>query len=296
MKLEWGWLGTPARVPEPGNEIVLEGTTRCRALLLHGLTGTPTEFAYIAHFLNKRAGIAVECRRLVNHGQPIALLAGTRWQALLESARGHYRRARETADARGERLVVGGLSLGAILSLVLAAEHPEGVDGVMCLSPTLFYDGWNVPGTQRLIALADYLPVKHLLYLREQPPYGLKDEILRRKVAATYATSRLGDDSHAAELGYSHFPLRLFCEMRHLIALCKKRLSAVRAPLLVLQAEEDDATSPRNAHFILERVASSRKELVMLRNSYHVITADLDRAQVSASMAAFCRSLAPEPA
>ena len=295
MKLEWAWLGTQARVPEPDNEIVLEGAGGCRVLLLHGLTGTPTEFAYIAHFMHRRGGVSVECRRLVNHGQPIGVLAATRWEELLESARGHFRLASERAKRDGVPLVVGGLSLGAVLSLILAAEFPDDVAGVMGLSPTLFYDGWNVPWTQRLITLADYLPVKHLLYLREQPPYGLKDEVLRRKVAVAYSQARLGDDSRAAELGYAHFPLRLFCEMRHLIALCIRNLPGVRSPLLLLQAEHDDATGPRNSHYILEHVHSLRTELVMLSHSYHVITADLDRALVAASMTRFCLSLLAEP-
>ena len=292
VNIEWAWLGAQDPIPVPDNEIVLESHERCRVLLIHGLTGTPTEFGYIAHFMHNRGPMAVECRRLVNHGQPIGVLAGTSWEELLDSARGHFLRARAAAQRDGVPLVVGGLSLGAVLSLLLAAEYPEDVAGVMGLSPTLFYDGWNVPWTQRLITLADFLPLKYFMYLREKPPYGLKDEILREKVAASYANAVLGDDTHAAELGYAHFPLRLFCEMRHLIARCIANLPRVRAPLLLLQAEEDDATSPRNSRFILDRVASGRKELVMLANSYHVITADLERAHVAAAMTRFCLSLA----
>lgn len=295
MKIEWAWLGNQARAAEPDNEIVLEGTARCRVLLLHGLTGTPTEFAYIAHFMRQRGQLSVECRRLVNHGQPLGVLARTRWEELLESARAHFRAAAARAKHDGVPLVVGGLSLGAVLSLILAAENPEDVAGVIGASPTLFYDGWNVPWTQRLIPLADYLPLKYFLYLREQSPYGLKDEFLRKKVAASYERAKLGDDANAAELGYAHFPVRLFCEMRHIIALCRRSLHRVRSPLLLLQAQEDDATSPRNAHHILEHVSSPRTELVLLANSYHVITADLDRAQVAGSMTRFCLSLLETP-
>jgi carboxylesterase len=292
MKLEWAWLRQRRSVPDPDGEIVLEGQAGCRVLLLHGLTGTPTEFGYIAHFLHKRGGLSVECRRLVNHGQPIAVLARTRWDQLLESARKHFRAARDRARADGVPLAVGGLSLGAILSLLVAAENPDDVAGVMCLSPTLFYDGWNVPWTQRLIGFSDYTPFKYFIYLREQPPYGIKDEVLRRKVAEIYEGAVLGDDSRASEFGYSHFPLRLFCEMRHLIRCCIDSLPRVRAPLLLLQAEHDDATSPRNSRFIHDRVASPRKELVLLQNSYHVITADLERADVASRMMQFCLSLA----
>lgn len=295
MKLEWAWLRAQTRVTEPENEIVLEGPAGCRVLLLHGLTGTPTEFAYVAHYMRHRGQLSVECRRLVNHGQPLGVLARTDWEELLGSARGHFLAAHERARSDGVSLVVGGLSLGAVLSLILAAENPDAVKGVMALSPTLFYDGWNVPWTHRLIPLADYLPVKYFLYLRERPPYGIKDEVLRKKIAAAYEGSDLSGSADSAELGYAHFPLRLFCEMRHLIALCRRSLPHVRAPLLLLQAEEDDATSPRNAHYILEHVRSPRTELVMLANSYHVITADLDRAEVGASMTRFCLSLLESP-
>src|SRR5215831_18959000 len=190
MRMEWAWLRVPPRQPEPDNEIVLEGPNPCRVLLLHGLTGTPTEFGYIAHYLRHRAGVSVECRRLANHGQPIALLARTRWEELLESAREHFERAAARARADGVPLVVGGLSLGAVLSLILAAERPADVHGVAALSPTLFYDGWNVPWTQRLIGLADWLPMKSLVWLRESPPYGIKDAALRAKVARAYESAR----------------------------------------------------------------------------------------------------------
>lgn len=292
MKIEWAWMPARDRVAEPDNEIVLEGSAPCRVLLLHGLTGTPTEFGYIAHHLHRRSGLSVECRRLVNHGQPIGVLARTSAEEILASARGHLERASARARADGAVLAIGGLSLGAVLSLILAAERPGDIGGVMALSPTLFYDGWNVPWTHRLLPLADWMPgVKRLVWLRESPPYGIRDDALRAKIAVAYEESRLGDDARAAELGYSHFPLALFCEMRHLIRHCIGGLGRVVAPLQVLQAKDDDMTSLRNADFILERATSPRKQLVLLENSYHIITADLDRAEVAQRMGEFCRSL-----
>jgi carboxylesterase len=292
VRIEWARLSDHQPVPAPDNEIILEGTTPCRVLLLHGLTGTPAEFGYVAQFLHNRGGLSVECRQLVNHGQPLGVLARTHWKELYASARGHFLTASDAASRQNVPLIVGGLSLGAVLSLLLAAEFPRNTAGVICLSPTLFYDGWNVPWTQRLIGVADYLPVKHYVYLRERSPYGLKDEHLRRRVAEAYANMSPRDSADAARLGYAHFPLLLFCEMRHLIGRCIESLPKVTAPLLLVQAEDDDATSPRNAQFIYDRVASTRKELVLLKNSYHVVVADLDREAVAASMTSFCADIA----
>src|SRR5439155_26002423 len=182
--------------------------------------------------------------------------------------------------ARVERvpLVVGGLSLGAVLSLMLAAEFPEDVDGVACLAPTLFYDGWSVPWYQRLIPLVAYTPLKYFAYFREDEPYGLKDEWLRAKMASRYRSARLEDSGEAAKVGYAHFPVRLFCEMRHLIRMCMRELPRVACPVLVVQAEQDDVTGPRNAQFIIEHVGSPRRELLLLKRSYHLVSADLERA------------------
>ena len=292
MRIEWARLSDQRPTPAPDNEIILDGTTPCRVLLFHGLTGTPAEFGYVAQFLHNRAELSVECRQLVNHGQPLGVLARTHWEEIYASARAHFLAASGAARRQAIPLVVGGLSLGAVLSLMLAAEYPHHVAGVICLSPTLFYDGWNVPWTQRLIRLADYLPVKHYIFLREVPPYGLKDEILRQRVAAAYANTSPHDSTQVARLGYAHFPLRLFCEMRHLILSCIESMPKVTAPLLLVQAEDDDATSPRNAQFIYDRVASTQKEIVLLKNSYHVVVADLDREIVAAEMTKFCVDIA----
>jgi carboxylesterase len=294
MSLEWGWLAPRARIEVPQDGLDLRGEGGCRVLLLHGLTGCPAELGYVAHALRSRSRYHVSCPRLVNHGQPMAVLARTTWQELMASARDAFFRARTRARIEEVPLVVGGLSLGAVLSLLLAAEFPQDVAGVVCLAPTLFYDGWSVPGYHRLLPLAYYTPLRHFAYFREQPPYGLRDEALRSKMAALYGAARLDDHSQAAKTGYAHFPVRLFCEMRHLIERCKRVLPEVGAPLLVVQARHDDVTSPRNAEFILQRVASPRRELLLLEQSYHLVCADVERSRVAERMRQFCASLAAQ--
>jgi carboxylesterase len=291
VSIEWAWLGREQPVELPDRGIYLRGTRPCIALLLHGLTGTPTELGYVGYHLQYRGGCTVIVPRLVNHGQPLSILARTTWTELYESARAAFMEAREQARRERAPVVVGGLSLGAILALLLAAEFREDVAGVACLSPTLFYDGWNVPWLQRLIPLVAYTPLKYFAYFREEEPFGLKDGELRRAVAAEYSRATLRESTSAALHGYAHFPVRLFCEMRHLIARCKRSLPQVRCPVLLIQAEHDDMTSPANSQFIYDRVSSVRRELVLLERSYHMITADLERAAVAMQLERFCASL-----
>ena len=63
-------------------------------------------------------------------------------------------------------------------------------------------------------------------------------------------------------------------------------------PVLVIQAEQDDVTGPRNGEFIRQRVSSDRRELVLLKRSYHLVSADLERADVAEHLRRFCDSLA----
>jgi carboxylesterase len=220
------------------------------------------------------------------------VLARTTWSQIYQSAKDGFVEARAAAKAEGLPLVIGGLSMGANLALMLAAEFAKDVAGVVCLAPTLFYDGWSVPWYHRLIPLVAYTPLKHFTYFREREPFGLKDEALRSKIADQYGRMSVRDSSGAAKSGYAHFPVRLFCEMRHLIRECKAALARVAAPVLVVQAENDDVTSPRNAQFILERIASEKRELLLLKNSYHLVAADLERSLVAARMQAFCAEVA----
>src|SRR5882672_1199806 len=291
MAVEWARLKPQGAVELADRGIFLRGDGGCRVMLLHGLTGCPAELGYLAHWLRSRGRYHVSCPRLVNHGQPLGVLARTTSAQLHQSARDAFFEARAAARAEGVPLVIGGLSLGANLSLMLAAEFPDDVAGAACLAPTLFYDGWSVPWYHRLIPLVDYTPLKYFTYFREDEPYGLKDEALRAKIAARYRKARLDDSSEAARMGYAHFPVRLFCEMRRIIKRCKRALPQVSTPLLVVQAERDDVTGPRNAQFILERVASSRRELVLLKQSYHLVSADLERSVVAERLQKFCASL-----
>jgi carboxylesterase len=279
------------RRPTNNSDLRLSSGTGAHVFLLHGLTGSPSELAYVARRLHNDGGLRVWCPRLANHGEPLNVLAATPWRLLYEKARSDFLVARAAAECDGVPLVVGGLSLGAVLSLLLAAEFPQHVGGVMCLAPTFFYDGWNVPWLHRLIPFIDYTPLKYFAFFREESPYGLKDESLRERVGTAYRRVCLRTNVDCGQHGYAHFPIRLFCESRHLIARCARNLQRVTAPLLLVQAVHDDATSPRNSRHVYRNVSSRQKEMLMLEDSFHMVTADLERDRVADAMNRFCHGI-----
>ena len=275
--------------PASDEGILLKGEGSRAILLIHGLTGSPAELAFVARSFH-REGYTVFVPRIAGHGASIFELKKKKWEAFHTSMREAFQKLRSLCDEDAS-IFVGGLSMGALLALLLAQENPSQVAGVISFSATLFFDGWNVPWTNRLLPIAFHTPLKHFFYFKEESPYGLKSESARRHVDACYRDAKLDDDSDASRNGYAFFPVALFCELQRLVTYLTPRLSGINAPLLLFQAVEDDMTSPRNSEFIRDNVNSAVCELILLEDSYHVITADRERYLVAEKAIDFCNRM-----
>lgn len=267
--------------------VSMKGANGSVVILIHGLTGTPNELSFLAGSLNRK-GYSVICPRLANHGEPIEVLKNTTWQDCYASARDCLMEA----IPENKHIFIAGLSMGALLALLLSQEFPDKISAVSCLSPTFFYDGWNMPRIRHLLPLAYLTPLKHFLYFKEEPPYGIKSEAIRSRVHSYYSKAKLNDMEDVSEYGYPYFPLTLLYQLRLLVSYLTKRLDRVTAPVQLIQAKDDDMTSVKNSRFIYERIHSRIKELVLLDNSYHVISADQERDKVARELERFFKERA----
>jgi carboxylesterase len=269
------------------NGLFFPGNNGNTVILIHGLTGTPFEMKFLAAFLNKK-GYSVICPRLANHGEPLEVLKATRWQEFYQSIRQTFVEIKENNNL----IFAAGLSMGALLGLLLAEEFPERVSGVTCLSPTLFYDGWNMPWYRFFIPLAYATPLKYFFYFKEDYPYGIKNEAIRQYVQGYYTQARLSDIEKVDQYGYPYFPLTLLYQLQLLIKFLKPKLKNIRTPTQFIQAKDDDMTSLKNSQYLYDRIKSPDKEMVILYDSYHVITADQERGKVAESMERFFQRIA----
>ncbi|HXX74782.1 MAG TPA: alpha/beta fold hydrolase [Nitrospiraceae bacterium] len=267
--------------------------------LIHGVTGTPAEMHYVGKELARHGWdvyattLPGHCRRL----RDLVIASEGDW-------RGHVEKQLAYARDRYQYVFVAGLSAGALLAL--EASTIVDVDGVVVLSPTFVYDGWNTPWSHAILPLAMKvvpLSLQHFLFHIDGPPFGIKDEVVQARVRAAYRPlvilrealsdwwayrTRRGKGSSgnedfvpaAASKGYPIFPLRTLTEIDRLITRVRSRLRHVAAPTLILQAREDDMTSPRNASIVHDEIASSEKQLILLDDCYHVITVDKQKRAV----------------
>jgi carboxylesterase len=259
----------------------LKGTNGATIILVHGLTGSPREMAFLARSLHK-SGFTVISPRLANHGEHIQVLRDTTWQEFYGSVKNCIHKCPSTGP-----IFVSGLSIGALFALLLSLDFPDRVKGVSCLSPILFYDGWNSTRWRHWLPFVYLTPLKNYFYFKEEPPYGIKNSAIQRLVHEHYMKKELHDEINAYEQGYPFYPLALLYQHYLLVKHLKKALPQIKAPVQLIQAHEDDMSSPKNSQYIYDRISSEKKEIYMLYNSYHVISADQERMSVVLQMQRF---------
>ena len=269
-------------------DFFLKGDNGKAVLLIHGITGTPSEMNYLGKALNK-AGFSVLCNALPRHCSTLAELKKVTWQELADSC------AKDLENLKKEhsQVFVGGLSMGAIMSVHLAYKYPSSVSKIIALAPTIFYDGWAVPKYKFLMDFLWYLPFFRNWYnIRESWPFGLKNELLRAGIERFYRNAKtIGNDDKAAIFGSPFFPMSCLYQHYLLTKTVKNEFSSVKAPILIMHAQEDDMTSLKNARFVYGHIGSSDKTLIILEDSYHMITIDKEKNKVAEEVIKFLNKL-----
>lgn len=250
-------------------------------LLLHGLRGNPLELQLLAQRLH-RVGHTVSVPYLSGYGQRpgdcAPILPWEQWESLASE------RLAELVTDYGPA-AVGGLCIGADLALRLARRDADWVSGLLLISTTLYYDGWNLPWFRWLLPVAGPTPLRHLYRLREKEPYGVKNPRIREWIA------RQMEATGNSAAGARELPLAAIYEAYRMIRRIRASLPDIRQPALILHAAEDEMVSLRTPQLLASRLGSSRIEKNIYTNSYHMLTLDNDREDVARACVEFVGGL-----
>jgi len=259
-------------------DFFLKGNNGKAVLLIHGITGTPSEMNYLGKSLHK-AGFSVLCNTLPKHCATLGELKRVTWQEIASAC------AKDLEGLKKEHSEVsaGGLSMGALMAAHLAYQYPYLVSRIIVLAPTIFYDGWAVPKSKIFMDVLWHVPfIRNRFDIRESWPYGLKNELLRAGLERFYRNAKAGsDDERVAVFGSPFFPMSCLYQHHLFTKVVLKELSGVRAPALVIHAREDDMTSFKNAQYVYDHIGSPDKSLIMLDDSYHMVTIDKQKSKVA---------------
>ena len=251
-------------------------------MLLHGLLSTPREFGLIALPLRNR-GIEL----ITPHLDGYSLAAGsarTTWRQWLAAAAAAIAQA---APARP--VVLGGLCAGGLLAAALALDAPQWVAGLVLMSPTFDFDGWGQTRWRHLRRLGYALGLDRWIHVAERDPYGVKNEKIRAWVARDMS-ARSGSAAGPAKL-----PLWAIREVDRLKDHVAAGLHRLTPRTLMLHARDDEVCTLASAQRSMQALAAADKRLVVLEDSYHMITIDNDRHRVTDELQRFTAATRAAP-
>ena len=243
-------------------------------LMLHGLSSSPLELRYLARHLQSE-GFTVCSPMIDGYSAGTGSLPMEEW---IKAATREF----DALAARYERVSICGLSMGGALALRLIRERPS-AQSLVLLSLTLAYDGWAIPWYRFLLDWAYFTPLRQRYRYREAEPFGIRNEVLRRKIA------RAMQRNDFSEVGPSSIALPALHQALRLSRAARKDVGAIKNDALVIHAIDDETSSPRTPLYVLDHIGSNFLRSVWLDDSYHMITSDNEREIVARETALFLR-------
>jgi carboxylesterase len=197
-------------------------------------------------------GYSVIGPRLFGHGTHFKDLNRSRWWDWVNSAMdGYY----QLSDMCSHIFIVG-LSMGGSISLLLGSRL--GVDGVCAMA---------APHT---------VPIKYSDQLRPFVPVLSKVWRYSKRGASDWQDKQ-AEMTHSA---YDRTPVRAGAELYDLLVVMRDELPNLTIPLKLIYSSDDRSIPLGDAQKILDSVASSDKNLIVIEGSGHNVTRDAKRDEV----------------
>jgi len=226
-------------------------------LLIHGFTGSPSHMRTIGEAACA-AGFTARGILLPGHGKTIKDMIQSGDKQWLDACVEAYREM----EGRYRRVAVGGLSMGGILSIILAERFAPAA--LILFAPAMRYK-----------TRVNYLsPIaKHFLRVSPWRPRPFAPE----------------DFLTDYDYGYQGAPVAKVEDMTRLQRAARKDLSKVGCPTLIFQSHQDESVHCAVPERILRRTSSQVKEIAWVDRSPHVLTLGPDRAYVNDRVVDFLR-------
>jgi carboxylesterase len=146
------------------------------------------------------------------------------------------------------------------------------------MSPSFGYDGWARTVWWRLRRLGYALGLDRWISIKESPPYGIKNEKIRKWVERDMHQRAM------SAIGPSSLPLWAIRQSERLMNHVVGRFPRISVNTVIIHSRLDEICSLAAVKRVFDTLPRGSNRLVELENSYHMITIDNDRQQVTAEL------------
>jgi carboxylesterase len=214
--------------------------------LSHGYTATTVDVRPLAKNLHQQ-GYTVAGPLLPGHGTKPTDLNRVCWQDWTAEGEKTYQQLKQHC----EKVFVGGESMGAMVALYLASEHPEAA-GVLCYAPAIKLT------TSTFDRIKLFLAAPFIEQIDRGPL-----------------------DCPEQWQGYPRLPLKGTLQLFQMQKAVRARLPQIRQPVLIFQGRRDKTVHPEAGEIICNGVQSTLKELYWMENSAHPIPLGQELGEVT---------------
>lgn len=221
-------------------------------LILHGFTGSLDTVRAVVPVAEK-LGLPWRMPVLRGHGTHYRDLVGVTQHDWLADGRA----ALMDLAKEARQVVIVGLSMGGLVALNLAADHPDVVAGLVVLTPAMRFSDPLAPFTPLLKGIFPFWP----------SPNSFADPVLAKNCT-----------------NYTRFPT---ATAGHLIAFGREtemRLPQVKVPVTVLYSRKDTIVHPGVVKLLQDNLGSAVKEVVYFDRSGHEMLQDCEAEAVTAAI------------
>ena len=221
-------------------------------LLLHGFGDTPQTLSAYAKYLSK-AGLGVLAPLLPGHGRTLDAFMRSRADDWILAAKDAFIEMR----SRYRIVSVSGLSMGAALAVIVAAEHHD-IASLVLLAPYL-----GMPRWLKGAALTHWVWGRFVGPVSANSPRSIQDPREREK-----------------NLSYGKVTGRSIFELSRVVRRAQRALSEVVSPTLIIQSREDPRVSPTVVESAFRKLAAPEKKIIWTTGAGHIITVDYGRERL----------------
>ncbi|MHA1331391.1 MAG: alpha/beta hydrolase [Candidatus Hodarchaeales archaeon] len=242
-----------------------KGSGKQYVIMLHGYTFNPYELREFGDHL-AREGFHVMAPLYPGHGEDKYSLAKHGKEDWIKEIEAVYSNIKAQDP---ENIFVTGQSMGGLLTLYLAIQHPE-ITAIAPIVAPVFLKKKILTFVPLVKRLFKFFPIT-------EPADALDPNVVNDPIVKEN------------ERRYDKTVMTALVDLLSLMKIVNKDLDKIHQPALIIQAKKDKTVHPENAEYIFNHITTQedQKKILMLENSGHMATMDYDKEKVFVEVSKF---------